>query len=89
MLRKYSKAVEHFQKAKLLDTSLYDAIYNLGMTYAALGKKKKAQKELGVFTKVATGKPNVDPDYVRAAHEMIADLQGGGSGQSGLPVRLK
>ena len=89
MLRQYAKAVEHFKKARMLDHGLYDAVYNLGMTYAALGKKKLAQKELTTFTKIATGKPNVDPDYVRAAHEKIADMMGGSSGQSGLPTRLK
>jgi len=88
MLKKYDKAIEMFKKAYRLDSKLYDAVYNLGMTYAAVGKKKLAEKELTTFSKIANGKPGVDPDYIRAAQEMIADMIGGGSGQSGLPMRL-
>ena len=89
MLKKYDKAIEMFKKAYQLDRNLYDAVYNLGMTYAAVGKKKLAEKELTTFSNIANGKSGVDPDYIRAAQEMIADMQGGGSGQSGLPTRLQ
>jgi hypothetical protein len=44
---------------------------------------------LNRFTKAATGKSDVDPDFVRAANDKLAELMGmeTAGGQDGLPQK--
>ena len=42
-LKQYDKAIASFKKALELKGDLYDAIYNLGMTYAATDSRKEAR----------------------------------------------
>ncbi len=78
MLKQYDKAIASFKKALELKTDLYDTIYNLGMTYADADRRKEAEEALTRFTKVAAGKRGVDADFIRAAHDKIAELVGNG-----------
>ena len=92
-LKQYDKAVESFKKALELKPDLYVAVFNLGMALAATDKREEAKDQLGRFTKLATGKQDIDPDYIREANEKIMELQGdmqaadGDQGQAGLPQK--
>jgi superkiller protein 3 len=94
-LKQYDKAIASFKKALELKGDLLDAIYNLGMTFAAADRKKEAVDALTRFTKAAAGKADVDPDFVRAANDKISELSGaateggGGSGQDAPPTRVQ
>ncbi len=92
-LKQYDKAVESFKKALELQGDMYGALFNLGMAYAAADRTKDALAALERFTKVAVGKKDIDPDYVREAHDKIAELSGAGEtlggGGGGLPVKLR
>lgn len=94
-LKQYDKAIESFKKALDLQADLYVSMHNLGMALAAAGKDKEALDYLNRFTRAATGKQDIDPDFIRGAHDKIAELMGeemggggGGEGQEGLPVKL-
>jgi tetratricopeptide (TPR) repeat protein len=89
-VKQYDKAVASFKKALEQKGDLYDAIYNLGMTYAAMDRRKEAGEMLNRFVKAAAGKADIDPDFVRAASDKISELSGGGGqepGQEAPPIR--
>jgi len=91
-LKQYDRAIESLKKALDLDGSLYDAMYNLGMVYAAADKPKQAEQTLDHFTRVATGKKAVNEEYIRAAKDKIVELQGEAiqtGAEAAPPERLK
>lgn len=75
-LKQYEQAIASFQKALKLKPGMYDAMYNLGMAYAAADNAKDAEVWLDRFAKAASTKKEIDKDFVRAAQEKIAELHG-------------
>ena len=89
-LKEYDKAIAGFEKALQLNPGGYDALYNLGLSYAAADKRKAAEDALTRFTRVAAGKKSIDPELVRAAHDKIAEIHGlGGGGMAPPPTKLQ
>jgi superkiller protein 3 len=92
-LKQYEKAIASFKKALELQPDYYVAIFNLGMALAAADKRKEAEVQLTRFTKMAAGKQEIDPDYIREANEKLMELQGvlqgtpSSGGQEGLPTK--
>jgi tetratricopeptide (TPR) repeat protein len=70
-LKQPDKAIEEFNAAIQGDPDLYDAIYNLGMAYAQVGRKEEAKKWLERATK---GGAKLGPDQIKAANDMLMHL---------------
>ena len=70
---RFDPAVEQFEKALALKPSHSGALFNLGMTYAAAGKRARALKYLKLYTMRRTS--SEDALRVRAAEKMITKLR--------------
>jgi tetratricopeptide (TPR) repeat protein len=90
LLKQYDQAIPHFEKAMKLKADLWVALYNIGVSYAAVDKRKKAEAALSRFARVARGRKDIDQAYVRAAYDKIAELRDDSSaGQSVPPSRIR
>lgn len=90
LLKQYDQAIPHFEKAMQLKADLWVALYNIGVSYAAVDKRKQAEAALSRFARAASGRKDIDQAYVRAAYDKIAELRDEATGgQSVPPSRIR
>jgi tetratricopeptide (TPR) repeat protein len=70
-LKQPDKAIDEFDAAIKADPDLYDAIYNLGMAFAQVGRKEDAKKWL---TRATQGGSKLGGDQQKAASDMLMHL---------------
>jgi Tfp pilus assembly protein PilF len=82
-LKQFDRAVGEFKKALALDSGLFDAMYNCGMTYAewfdeAHGNDQKqlARDYLQKFVATGGGKDGAASGFLRAANDKLYALSG-------------
>jgi len=82
-LKQYDQAVRGFKEAIDLDSSLFDAVYNCGMTYAEWYEeshsnehKQLARDYLQKYVATGGGKDGAAAGFVRAANDKLYALSG-------------
>jgi tetratricopeptide (TPR) repeat protein len=82
-LKQYEQAVSEFKKALDVDSGLFDALYNCGMTYAewyeeshASEQKQQARDYLQKFVATGGGKDGSAFGFLRAASDKLYALSG-------------
>lgn len=72
--RNYDGAVEEFQAALRIDSSMTDTLFSLGWTYSLQNNRGEARRYLRRYVEAASG--NAPEHYLKAARDRLGELEG-------------